>query len=257
MSWAEDSSTPQVTVNPDGTKTVVTFRINSDGKQVKVTQKIKEVHVRESVHPAVATRRTWAKYGDEEGSAPGPDFRTTQIGEAVQLNLGTGWRDIEAQEEAAKAENTAKAATLQRIKCRTCGGDHFTAKCPFKDTLGVDAAEGTPEPDVLSKAGGAYVPPLLRGRPAGARFEDRDDSTTLRITQLNEVVDEEMLREELLAPFGPLMRVLVVRNRETGRSKGVAYVSFATVERAQAAIDALDGRGYHLLIVHLEFAKRN
>ena len=28
---------------------------------------------------------------------------------------------------------------VQTIKCRVCGGDHYTAKCPFKDTLGAAA----------------------------------------------------------------------------------------------------------------------
>ena len=42
---------------------------------------------------------------------------------------------------------------------------------------------------------------------------------------MNSFVDEDMLRNELFAKFGPLQRVTIVRNRETGESRGFAYVS--------------------------------
>ncbi|ODQ81197.1 hypothetical protein BABINDRAFT_7020 [Babjeviella inositovora NRRL Y-12698] len=264
--WADSENelpVPVITKNADGTKTVVSFRVGPDGKKYKVIQKVRETIVKETVHPAVAARKQWTKFGEERDSAPGPDMRTTQIGEDVQLNLGTAWKDLEKEAEEKKAEESAKNATTQRIKCRTCGGDHFTSKCPFKDTLGVDseanaaAPSATPEPEANSSV---FVPPHLRNRkpgdaPAvGRGYEDRDDSTTLRITQLNEIVDEDTLRDELLRPF-MLKRVTVVKDRMTGRSKGVAYVSFMSVDQAQAAIDRFDGKGYHNLIIHLEFSK--
>ena len=51
-----------------------------------------------------------------------------------------------------------------------------------------------------------------------------------------------MLRNELFAKFGPLQRVTIVRNRETGESRGFAYVSFATEEIAQRALDTFNGK---------------
>ena len=86
--------------------------------------------------------------------------------------------------------------------------------------------------------------------------EARDDSTTLKVSQLNSFVDEDMLRNELFAKFGPLQRVTIVRNRETGESRGFAYVSFATEEIAQRALDTFNGKGYHSLILHLEWSKK-
>ena len=154
-----------------------------------------------------------------------------------------------------------------------CGGDHYTSKCPFKDTLG--AAAGltptgtTPEPgqeggaDAGKGAGdgtapGRYIPRHLRPDASGnlPSREARDDSTTLKVSQLNSFVDEDMLRNELFARFGPLERVVVVRNRETGESRGFAYVSFATEEIAQRALDLLNGKGYHSLILRLEWSKK-
>lgn len=252
--------------NADGTKTIISYRIKEDGKKVKITQKVKEVIVKESVNKEVAKRKKWAKFGAEKNSAPGPDFRTTQVGEPVYLRLGTAWKALEKEEEEKSATEAAKTSTSTRIKCRTCGGAHYTAKCPFKETLGGDPAisgGGSPAPESTAgspapSAPGKYVPVHLRNRQPGAEGEkrfDRDDSTTLKVSQLNEVVTEQMIRNELFANFGPLVRVNIVRNKETGRSKGLAFVQFASETTAQRAMEALHGRGYHSLILHVEFTK--
>lgn len=268
--WADDEpqelQEPVVKTNADGTKTIISYRIKEDGKKVKITQKVKEVIVKESVNKEVAKRKKWAKFGAEKNSAPGPDFRTTQVGEPVYLRLGTAWKALEKEEEEKSATEAAKTSTSTRIKCRTCGGAHYTAKCPFKETLGGDPAiSGGASPAPESTAGspapsapGKYVPVHLRNRQPGAEGEkrfDRDDSTTLKVSQLNEVVTEQMIRNELFANFGPLVRVNIVRNKETGRSKGLAFVQFASETTAQRAMEALNGRGYHSLILHVEFTK--
>lgn len=263
-SWADagdEFSAPDVTTNPDGTKTVITFRTNQDGKKVKITQKIREVKVQEFVHPLIAQRKNWKKYGKEINTAPGPDTSTTQLGEKVELKLGTQWKQAEKEEEEAKEQSRASKISIQTIRCRTCGGDHYTSKCPFKDTLGAGPSASAPaeaESAADANGPGRYVPRHMRVGADGKlpSREDRDDSTTLKVSQLNSFVDEDMLRNELLARFGPLQRVTIVRNRETGDSRGFAYVSFITEEMAQRALDALNGKGYHSLILHLEWSKK-
>lgn len=265
-SWADvedEIPSPEVTTNPDGTKTVVSYRLNQKGQKVKITQKIKEIKVQERVHPLVAIRKNWRKFGKERGTPPGPDTRTTQLGEKVEFKLGTSWKEIEKQEEEAQEE--AKLQSVQRIKCRTCGGEHFTSKCPFKDTLGAEVAakeqannEAAMEADDQSIANGKYVPRHMR-RDANGNLPEkqgRDDSTTLRVSQLNSFVDEDMLRDELFARYGPLQRVTVVRDRDSGESRGFAYVAFATEGIAEQALNDLNGKGYHSLILHLEWSKK-
>lgn len=258
-SWADagdEFSAPDITVNPDGTKTVITFRLNQDGKKVKITQKIKEVTVQERVHPLIAQRKNWKKFGKEINSAPGPDTSTTQLGEKVELKLNISWKQLEKEEEEKKTQG--QTAIVQSLKCRTCGGDHYTAKCPYKDTLGGPSLNAPPAEEAGSMVGGKYVPRHMRLDANGnmPTKEARDDSTTLKVSQLNSFVDEDMVRNELLARFGPLQRVNIVRNRETGESRGFAYVSFATEQLAEAALNALNGKGYHSLILHLEWSKK-
>lgn len=255
QSWADaedDIPTPEVIVNTDGTKTVISYRLNAKGQRVKITQKIKEVKVKERVHPSIAVRRGWAKYGKEKHTPPGPDTRTTQLGEKVDLKLGASWKDIEKKEEEEKLEQQANLVSTQRLKCRTCGGDHFTSKCPFKDTLGVEAADASASADASESS--KYVPAHLR-KDAPSK-ESRDDSCTLRISQLNTFVTEQMLREELLAKYGPLQRAMILHNRETGESRGFAFVTFATEFKAAQALEELNGKGYHSLILRLEWSKR-
>ena len=153
-----------------------------------------------------------------------------------------------------KNEVEKKKADLKgaKIKCRICSGDHFTTKCPFKDTMAPDG-EPTPAemPDDAPQAGGAgigngsYVPPHMRagrggaGEKMGGKFE-RDDLATLRVTNVSEFAEEQDLRD-MFSRFGHVTRVFLAKDRETGRAKGFAFVSYADRTDAAKACEKMDG----------------
>lgn len=56
----------------------------------QITRKIKRVLQKAVVDHSVAERKTWAKFGLEKGSKPGPDRATTTVGENVYLKLSAG-----------------------------------------------------------------------------------------------------------------------------------------------------------------------
>ncbi|KZS93166.1 translation initiation factor 3, RNA-binding subunit [Sistotremastrum niveocremeum HHB9708] len=275
-SWADDvdneleHSKVEDFVDENGIRTIIEYKTNEDGKKIKVTRKIKRTLRKSLVNHSVAERKTWAKFGGEKGNAPGPDRSTTTVGEEVFLKLSVGNKSAEPEktEEQVMKANLAKAG---KVTCRLCKGDHFTAKCPYKDSLaGLDElaapADDTlapldgPMPGIGATAGGKYVPPSMRagaGRGAGEsmyRSGNRDDLPTLRVTNVSEDTTDNDLRD-LFGTFGRVARVYIGRDRETGIGKGYAFVSFEDRAVAQKAMDKVHGMGYDNLILNCQWSQ--
>ncbi|KAH9855680.1 translation initiation factor 3 RNA-binding subunit [Lenzites betulinus] len=279
-SWADDvdefdAPKGEDYVDENGVRTTVEYTINDEGKKVKITRKTKRVLQKAVVDHSVAERKTWAKFGLEKGSKPGPDRATTTVGENVYLKLSAGNKSSEPEPSAEQSVKASLAkAGAGKVVCRLCKGDHFTAKCPYKDSLsGLDGTDtppaglddtGTPaEPAAAAPAtgtGGKYVPPSMRGagrgpgeamgRPGG----NRDDLPTLRVTNISGDTEENDLRD-LFGVFGRVARVYVGRDRETGAGKGFAFVSFEDKSAAQKAMEKMHGRGYDNLILNIQWSQ--
>jgi translation initiation factor 3 subunit G len=141
----------------------------------------------------------------------------------------------------------------KKIQCRLCQGNHFTSRCPHKDTLGhieekddVDADADPALAAATAGTGGKYVPPSMRPGARGAgetmygRGGNRDDMPTLRVTNLSEDVTEPDLWE-LFQRFGRVSRIFVGRDQETGMCKGFAFVSFEDKAEAEKAMKKING----------------
>ncbi|KAK9763074.1 translation initiation factor eIF3 subunit g [Basidiobolus ranarum] len=252
--------------NDNGIKTVVDIQVREDGKKVKVTRKIQKKLITERVNHVVAERKKWAKFGQEKGNKPGPDMSTTTVGEQIFLRLSTNAQNVETEDPDSKLKEQLKG---KKILCRICKGDHFTLKCPYKDTLKpldeLTSALNESKPAATEAAAaeastsGRYVPPALRGKMAGAAGpsssdDRRDDTPTLRVTNLSEDTHESDIYD-LFRPFGHIARVYLARDRETNVCKGFAFVSFGDREDASRAIEGVDGHGFDNLILHVEWAK--
>lgn len=309
--WAEDDEpdlatalpAPQRTKNKDGTETIVTVYINEDGKKVKRTQRLRTITKRIYEKPGVAERKKWPKMGIEAERAPGPHSDTTTLGENIIFRPVVGYKSGAQEKPSAEEDKKTDALKKMQIKCRICSGDHFTTKCPFKDTMApegeagaglADLGDGVGSETMKGLDGGAgpgaggssYVPPHLRNGGAGAGGErmggkfERDDLATLRVTnvsplytrshvfrrhpntpvffpplQVSEFAEEDELRA-LFERFGRVTRVFLAKDRETGRAKGFAFVSFVDRSDAAVACEKMDGFGYGHLILRVEFAKK-
>ncbi|KAH6659812.1 eIF-3 RNA-binding subunit [Truncatella angustata] len=285
--WADDDDLdetvatelppPQTIQNKDGTKTTITYRFNEDGQKVKTTRRIRLVTHREVVNPRVAQRKTWAKFGLSASDKVGPQSDTTSVGENIIFRLSTNWK-ADTKDEAKNAQEDALKDKLKdkTVKCRICNGEHFTARCPYKDTMAPVGAEGGADVaagmgDELAATGGAgagkkgsYVPPALRNGAGGAgermggpggKFGERDDFATLRVTNVSEMAEEGELRD-MFERFGRVTRVFLAKDRETGMAKGFAFISFVDREDAVKACNKMDGYGFKHLILRVEFAKK-
>ncbi len=111
---------------------------------------------------------------------------------------------------------------------------------------------------VTSAASSKYVAPHMRSgdrKPMDmSRLPTRDDSNTIRITNLSEDTQESDV-SALCKPFGSLQRVYMARDRETNLCRGFAFVTYIDHEAAARAIQKLNGHGYDNLILTAEWAK--
>ncbi|KAL5476884.1 TIF35 [Sanghuangporus weigelae] len=267
---------PEETVDENGVITVVEYSVNDDGKKIKITKRIRRTVQKAVVQHAVAERKNWAKFGQEKGKKAGPDRATTTVGENVVLKLSPGNKSSEpepAQEDSVRA--ALQKAGVSGVRCRICKRDHFTARCPFKDTLsGLEALSpaGVETPPVDEEAApaatpptaptsGKYVPPSMRagasrgaGETMGRPGANRDELPTLRVTNVSEDTTDQDLRD-LFSTFGRVIRVYIGRDRETGQGKGFAFVSFEDRACAEVAIQRVNGRGYDNLILSVGWSQ--
>ena len=129
------------------------------------------------------------------------------MGENIIFRPSVTWKK-DGKEEKKEGEQDTMRDKLKdkKVRCRICEGEHFTARCPFKDTMGPvgedgpaggGGAGGGDEEGVkaeggLGAGGSSYVPPHLRkggagagaGERMGGKYE-RDDLATLRVTNVS------------------------------------------------------------------------
>ncbi|KXX79321.1 Eukaryotic translation initiation factor 3 subunit G [Madurella mycetomatis] len=282
--WADDEDLEETTTiqNKDGSTTIIEYRYNDNGQKVKTTRRIRYITHREVVNPRVAERKRWAKFGASAKDPAGPALDTTSVGENIIFRPSINWRkDAKDESKDPNAQAMKDKLKDKKVKCRICNGEHFTARCPYKDTMApigeggaADVAAGMgdelPGPSAGASAAGAagagkkgsYVPPALRGGPAGAgermgggKYGERDDLATLRVTNVSEMAEESELRE-MFERFGRVTRVFLAKDRDTGLAKGFAFISFADRNDAVKACNKMDGFGFRHLILRVEFAKK-
>jgi len=270
---ANDALPPQtITTNKDGTKTIISYRFNEDGKKVKTTRRIRFTTHKEVVNPRVAERKQWSKFGLSAKDGAGPASDTTSVGENIIFRPSTNWRK-DAKEEKTEVGSMKDKLKDKKVKCRICNGEHFTARCPFKDTMAPVGEEGSADvaagpadavegPGGLGSGKSSYVPPHMRNgaaasagdRMGGGKYE-RNDESTLRVTNVSEMAEEQELRD-MFERFGRVTRVFLAKDRETGLAKGFAFISFQERTDAAKACEKMDGYGFKHLILRVEFAKK-
>lgn len=75
---------------------------------------------------------------------------------------------------------------------------------------------------------------------ASSRGNLPPDSFRVYVGSLHPGITEEMLKT-LFEPFGPILRLELMRDRSTGISRGYAFITFANIDDGQYAVESLDG----------------
>ncbi|XP_068205130.1 eukaryotic translation initiation factor 3 subunit G-like isoform X2 [Palaemon carinicauda] len=276
-SWADEveevegGSLPAPVEKSDkNSKTITEYAFNEEGKKIKIVSNYRIEKVR--VARTIAKRKTWAKYGLSKTDKPGPNPATTINAEDVFMHFLTNKEEDQNEQEDLKK----KLLDQQKgqVKCRLCKEDHWTKQCPYKDKLeplrtsllGEEKGEeeGAPAQGQADKGKmgstdgpGKYVPPSMRmgaSKKGESMMSARDETATVRVTNLSENTKEQDL-QELFRPFGEISRIFLAKDKNTGQSKGFAFINFKRREDAARAIQVLNGYGYDHLILSVEWAK--
>lgn len=266
---------PPRIIGPDenGIKTVVKWAFDQEGNKVKITQRFR-VETREvTVDMRVRERRAWPKFGACAGVV-GPEVGITSLGDEQLLDLTPKAKARKDKEAKPKDELVAKAgAGHPQVKCRNCDGNHFTAVCPLASTSGggggssgpTGGGSGATGPSAATGglggagAAGKYVPPSARAGAGGDGMRDggrsdRDMYHTLRISNLSVDATEADLHD-LVSRFGGVQRIFLAKDRDTGESRGFAFVTFYEKRSADACKERLDGFAYDHLILAVDVAR--
>ena len=142
------------------------------------------------------------------------------MGENIIFRPSVTWKK-DGKEEKKVGDDPKEKLKNMKVKCRICDGEHFTARCPFKDTMapigesadgpagGADVSDdGATNQGGLGSGGGGYVPPHLRkggaattGERMGGKYE-RDDLATLRVTNVQVLVVTAFWKFANIEPTG-------------------------------------------------------
>lgn len=267
-SWADQMENgdgelppPHISFNDDGTvKTVIEYKHNDENKKVRVT-KIYKVEVKR-VNTSIARRKKLRKFGESEEDIAGPNSATTILAEEVYIAFV---HNKENQKDDSSDPLEKLKMQQKLVTCRYCKGDHWSKQCPHKEKLEElesiksdrKPLDESAPPASLSKTSKYVVPSMRDG--ANKRGESmgsnrRDEAATIRVTNLSEDTRENDL-QELFHPFGAIQRIFLAKDKNTGQSKGFAFINFVYKKDAQSAIDAISGYGYDHLILNVEWAK--
>lgn len=261
----EEPVPPPTTSGPDakGIVTKVEFFRNDKGELMKRTTKSRVVKIERRAYKAAAERRAnWKKFGDAAVERP-TDAITSRATEDIPFerlrSQKQGQEDKQKQDfQVANAgDNKSAALSLRELLHKKRMERQLLAakgllevEAPPDESMG-DGGSGLPP----QGSKGGYVPPSLRNRMGGEgdAMQKKRDENSVRVTNLSEDVTEQDLLD-LFVPFGHVQRIFIAKDRETGESRGFAFVNFARREDAQNAINTLDGYGYANLILSVSWA---
>ena len=232
-------------VDVNGHKTITTYRSDESGKKFKMTRVVKVTKKTTKMHKAVLERRKWPKFGEVKSNKPGfqgPGYTDghTCLDASDQILDMTPKTKIaeESNESAQRAFEKMNVGTFEAWRPKQRGEgemlDEGAGSSRFGgggDLAGIGggggggglAALAAAQEAKLGGGGSGYVPPGMRNadgtRNTSLTGAERDDSCTVRVSNLSEDVKDQDLRE-LFRRFGAIQRIYLAKDRETQQSRG-------------------------------------
>ncbi|KAH9250078.1 hypothetical protein BASA81_012124 [Batrachochytrium salamandrivorans] len=224
-----------------GIKTMIEYKLDANNTVQKVTTKYQIKLKTKRVSKSVASRAALPKFG--RIATQNNDFTTILSKDELK---------IEDPKDGDEAEKRNQADAMKKLAIRFTETNERRKMEMKKGGLYDASLETSMKEPSIGGAPGKYVAPGMRGAAGGGDMRD-ENPNTLRVTNISEDATENDLKD-LFKRFGPTSRVFLVKNKETGNSRGFAYVSYLSREDAEKAMRALNGYGYDHLILKIEWA---
>ena len=120
---------------------------------------------------------------------------------------------------------------IQTINSNRGSSDHYHSTVTTSSSSHHHSSSSS-RPNHYHTSSGPTTHPSSRSLPPNAY--------RVYIGALHTGITDEMLRT-IVEPFGPVLRVEVIKDRTTGVSRGYAFVTYASIEDGQEAVKNLDG----------------
>lgn len=261
----------------NGIKMVIEYK-ERDGKTYKVTKRVKQTIMTKWTNRAIEERKELPKFGKVLTNDPKEEeMHVKHMDENVYVEFSRKTVTLAAKDDVEEKFFDESIATCESLfKERKVWTDVNRDKQAEKDVdpTGIRGLmdQTKIEASTTTEAGAAaanaanpsrYVPPSLRGKDGaatgkgdgkGGKDFQQQQEASLRITNLSEDAKEGDL-QELFGQFGRLQRVYLAKDRDTGCSRGFAFVTYYNRVDAELAITKLHGHGYDNLIMQVSFAK--
>jgi translation initiation factor 3 subunit G len=227
----------------DDNKYITIFKKDNNGIITKHT-KIYKIETRQIKMPkAVASRRTWEKFGVSKGLPPGPDKASTNIVYDEVFFEFTNSNKISDDKKEASG-GIFGSSNKSVVICRHCGGNHWSIKCQHKpDPNDTKDIKDTKE---VGTNNGKYVPKFRRD--GTDPIKENRNRNTINITNISENATEDDIKE-LFYPYGRISRLYYNNN------KGFAYLAYSSLDACEKAIEAVNGHPYDYLILSVKMAE--
>lgn len=218
-------------------KFVTTYSLD---EQNNIIKSVKEYALETKRLPKnVAERRKWTKFGVSKGLPSGPDSASTAFvvdDVFIEYNRDKPLDDT-VQNPLSMLGNDKQGKTL---KCRHCGGSHWSIKCPNKELIS-NIKKGSIEEKKKEK----YVPIFKRD---GFDKKKRSRENTIHVSNISQNATENDMRD-LFYSFGK------IKNIYYHNKKGFAFITFDSLKACEQAVERVNGYGYDYLILTVTIAK--
>eukprot|EP00939_MAST-03C_sp_MAST-3C-sp1_P001321 g1321.t1 len=234
-----------------GIFTKITYSMEN-GKKKKKTERYRTFKFEKKVHPICAIRRRqWKKFGQSTGVLNGIiESETTQKSKDPVYIEDPAMKMSNADDE--DNESNDMVANMKALLARRKQG----ASSKWGESSMLEKDSAAPSAGAGGRTG-KYIPVHLRGDGATAsRIEQstyQDDGYRLRVTNLSENAREAHV-EDLFQRFGRC-KVYIAKDKYTGLSRGIAYITYFDEDSMLNAIAKMNGQGFDHLILRVEKAK--